>query len=104
MKGRYPSIFDNNTYGKEAKQLFEDANILLDSIIKENLLKARAVVGLFPANSIGDDIEIYSFENSKGEYVPDRGQVSHILHHLRQQSKAGSLSCHLHSWQSGAEP
>ncbi len=87
MKGRYPSIFDNNTYGKEAKQLFEDANSLLESIIKNNLLEARAVMGLFPANSTGDNIEIYAFENSKGDYVSDRGHVRHVLYHLRQQSK-----------------
>jgi 5-methyltetrahydrofolate--homocysteine methyltransferase len=87
MKGRYPAIFDNNTYGKEAKQLFEDANSLLKSIIQDNLLEARAVLGLFPANSIGDDIEVYAFENGAGDYVPDKEQVSHVLHHLRQQSK-----------------
>jgi 5-methyltetrahydrofolate--homocysteine methyltransferase len=87
MKGRYPSIFDNNTYGKEAKQLFEDANSLLESIVQNNLLEARAVMGLFPANSTGDDIEIYSFENGNGNYVTDRSHILHILHHLRQQSK-----------------
>lgn len=87
MKGRYPSIFENNTYGKEAKQLFEDANNLLESIIKNNLLEARAVMGLFPANSIGDDIEIYAFENSKGGYKQDRDHILHVLHHLRQQTK-----------------
>ena len=87
MKGRFPSIFENNAYGKEARQLYKDANVLLESIIKENLLEARAVMGLFPANSTGDDIEIYSFENSNGDYRPDRDQVRHVLHHLRQQSK-----------------
>ena len=87
MKGRYPSIFDNNTYGKEARQLFDDANKLLESIIKNQWLEAKAVMGLFPANSIGDDIEIYSFENNKVGYTEDRHKVKHMLHHLRQQGK-----------------
>jgi len=87
IKGRYPAIFDNNTYGKEAKQLFDDANSLLESIIQHQSLEAKGVMGLFPANSTGDDIEIYSFEQSKTSYSEDRHQVKHILHHLRQQSK-----------------
>jgi len=87
MKGRYPSIFENNTYGKEARQLFDDANILLESIIQEKLLEAKAVIGLFPANSTGSDIEVYSLEKRNGTIIPDRGRVSNVLHHLRQQSK-----------------
>ncbi len=84
LKGKYPAIFDNKEYGKEAKKLFDDANNLLDHIIKEDLLRANGVVGLFPANSVGfDDIEIYTDDKRKG--------VKRVLHALRQQSlKAGA--------------
>lgn len=78
LKGKYPDIFNNSIYGNEAKKLFEDANKFLDKIIIENLLQANAVFGLFPANAVGDDIEVYTDENRKG--------VLAILHTLRQQS------------------
>jgi len=79
LKGRYPAIFENETYGKEAKKLFDDANILLDKLICEKALYANAVYGLFPANSACDDIEIY--ENEKRE------KVIYKLHTIRQQSQ-----------------
>ncbi len=78
LKGKYPSIFEDKKVGSEAKKLFDDANKLLDKIISENLLTANAVIGLFPANSVGyDDIEIYSDESRAG--------VKGILHTIRQQ-------------------
>jgi 5-methyltetrahydrofolate--homocysteine methyltransferase len=80
-------VFDNTTYGQEARQLFEDANTLLDSIIQNQWLTAKAVIGLFPANSVGDDIEVYHFNDNNGKIEEDRNDVRHILHHLRQQSK-----------------
>ncbi len=83
MKGRYPAIFENNTYGKEARKLYDDANMLLDKIVTENSLTAKAVVGFFPANSRMDDIEVYDFDKEK----EDRGKVTRVLHHLRQQNK-----------------
>jgi 5-methyltetrahydrofolate--homocysteine methyltransferase len=79
MKGKYPAIFENNKYGREAKKLFNDANILLDKIIKDKLLTAKGVFGIFPANSVGDDIEVYTDENRTG--------VKRILHTLRSQTK-----------------
>ena len=80
MKGKYPAIFDDKKYGGEAKKLFDDANKRLDNIISNKLLKAKGVVGLFPANTIGDDdIEIYNNEKRNG--------VLTILHTLRQQKK-----------------
>lgn len=63
LKGIYPKIFDSEKYGKEAKKLFDDANNMLDVIEKENILTANAVLGIFKANSSGDDIEIYAPEN-----------------------------------------
>ena len=78
LKGKYPSIFDDKTVGEEAKKLFEDANKLLDKIIKERQLTANGVAGLFHANSMGvDDIEIYTDETRSG--------VKRVLHTIRQQ-------------------
>ncbi|MDF1612959.1 MAG: methionine synthase [Stygiobacter sp.] len=78
LKGKYPSIFENKDYGNEAKKLFDDANILLEKVIKEKLLTANGVIGIFPANSFEDDIEIYN-ENKTG--------IIGTLHTLRQQSQ-----------------
>jgi 5-methyltetrahydrofolate--homocysteine methyltransferase len=80
LKGKYPQIFESAKYGKEAKNLFDDANQLLDEIIRNKSLSANGVFGLFQANTVGlDDIEIYTNENREG--------VSAILHTLRQQIK-----------------
>ncbi len=79
MKGKYPAIFDNKTFGSEAKKLFEDAEKLLDKIIKKKLLTANGVFGIFPANSAGDDIEIYTDEKRSG--------LKRVLHSLRSQTK-----------------
>ncbi len=80
LKGKYPSIFKDEKYGAEAKKLFDDANKLLDYIIKEKLLSANGVIGLFPANSVSDDdIEVYTDRSGKG--------VKGVLHSLRSQLK-----------------
>lgn len=79
LKGKYPQIFTNKKFGDEAKKLFNDANQLLDKIVQENLLIANGVAGLFPANSVGDDIEIYSDDTRK--------KVIKILHTLRAQDQ-----------------
>jgi len=78
LKGRYPKIFENADYGNEAKKIFDDANKLLNKIISENLLTANGIVGLFPANSLDDDIEIYTDDTRSG--------ILAILHTLRQQT------------------
>ncbi|UCC78495.1 MAG: methionine synthase [Candidatus Zixiibacteriota bacterium] len=77
LTGKFPAIFDDPKIGKQATELFEDANKMLDKIAREKSLTARAVIGLFPANSVGDDIEIYADVN--------RREVWTIAHHLRQQ-------------------
>lgn len=78
LRGRYPDIFNNPDYGQEAKKLFEDANAILDKIIAEGSLKAQAIVGLFPANTVADDtIEIYEDDNRRG--------VKTVFEMLRQQ-------------------
>ncbi|EOB2786283.1 TPA: methionine synthase [Vibrio vulnificus] len=79
LVGKYPTIFDHEEVGEEAKRLFEDANEWLDRIEREGLLKARGMCGLFPAASVGDDIEVYTDES--------RTQVEKVLHNLRQQTE-----------------
>jgi 5-methyltetrahydrofolate--homocysteine methyltransferase len=73
MRGRYPAILEN----VEAKKLFEEARALLDQIVREDLLAARAVYGFFSANAVGDDVELYTDES--------RTQVLTTFHFLRQQ-------------------
>jgi 5-methyltetrahydrofolate--homocysteine methyltransferase len=87
IKGKYPDIFENRTYGKEARKLFDDAQVLLKKIIDNKWMIAKAVVGFFPANSLGDDIHLYHLMEKNGSWTADRNQVTHTLHHLRQQTK-----------------
>jgi len=80
LKGRYPKILTDKEKGEEATKLFNDAKIMLDKIISEKWLQAKAVVGVFAANSINDDdVEIYSDES--------RSEVSTTLNFLRQQTQ-----------------
>lgn len=79
LAGQFPRILQDEVVGKEATKLFHDAQAMLHKIIEEKLLQAHAVFGFFPANSVGDDIEVYTNE--------DRTQVQLILHHLRQQNR-----------------
>ncbi len=65
--------------GEEAKRLFKDANDMLDRLSAEKALNPRGVVGLFPANRVGDDVEIYRDET--------RTHVLAVSHHLRQQTE-----------------
>jgi len=82
LHGKFPRILEDEIVGEEAKKLFADAQKMLFDIIAEKWLKAKAVCGLFPANSVGDDIEIYSDE--------DRTQVLYTQRTLRQQTKKAS--------------
>jgi 5-methyltetrahydrofolate--homocysteine methyltransferase len=82
LHGRYPNILSDEVVGDAATKLFADAKEMLSKIISEKWLQANAVFGVFPANSIGDDIEIYSDET--------RSQVKYIQHSLRQQTKKAS--------------
>jgi len=77
LSGKYPKILKDEVVGEEATRLFEDAQKLLKQIIDEKWLKARAVIGFFPANSVGDDIELYTND--------DRDEVKTVVFHLRQQ-------------------
>ncbi len=77
LHGRYPKILKDEVVGVEATKLFADAQAMLKSIIDEKWLQASGVIGLFPANRVGDDIEIYTDET--------RSQVKMTYHSLRQQ-------------------
>jgi 5-methyltetrahydrofolate--homocysteine methyltransferase len=79
LKGKYPAIFDNAKFGVEARKLFDDANELLNKVVKEKLLRANGVFGIFPANSVCDDIEVYTDEA--------RSEIRKALHTLRAQDK-----------------
>ncbi len=78
MAGSYPKILDDHVVGVEARQLFADAQLMLTSIVEEKWLKARAVIGFFPANSQGDDVIVYTDQT--------RQTPLETLHHLRQQN------------------
>jgi 5-methyltetrahydrofolate--homocysteine methyltransferase len=77
LKGTYPRILQDDKYGEAAASLFEDAQAMLRQIVDEKWLTANGVVGFWPANSVGDDIELYTDESRKTPFV--------TLHTLRQQ-------------------
>ncbi len=80
LKGSYPKIFTDVDKGEEAQKLFDDAQDMLEKVVDERWIKARAVVGMFPANSINDDdIEVYTDES--------REKANVTLSHLRQQTE-----------------
>jgi len=79
IKGKYPDVFDDPEKGKEAKKLYDDGQKLLQQIIEKKLLTAKAVVGLYPANSNGEDIEIYTNES--------RDEILTTFRFLRKQQK-----------------
>jgi 5-methyltetrahydrofolate--homocysteine methyltransferase len=81
LKGSYPRIFEHAEYGQPARQLFAEGKALLDRIVAEKLLTARAVYGLFPAAAVGDDVDLYSDES--------RSEAHTRLHFLRQQADWG---------------
>ena len=60
LKGVYPRILEDQKYGEQARQILADANRLLDVIIEQKLISARGVYGFFPANAVGDDVELYA--------------------------------------------
>ena len=82
FKGKYPAILDDPNQGAEVRKLFDDANNFLDEIIAKKMITAKGVFGIWPANSNGDDIELYTDEN--------RETILGKFHHLRQQQKRGS--------------
>jgi 5-methyltetrahydrofolate--homocysteine methyltransferase len=81
LHGSYPRILQDAEKGNEARRLFLDAEAMLGRIIEERWLTARAVVGLFPANAVGDDVELYTDETRSGLLA--------TFHFLRQQQEKG---------------
>lgn len=79
LSGKFPAILEHELVGEEARKLYKEANQLLDKIEQEGIIKARGMCGLFPANSVDDDIEVYSDES--------RTEVIKVLHNLRQQTE-----------------
>ncbi len=79
LAGKYPQILDDAVVGEVAKEVFASAQKMLDKIIKGKWLQANAVYGLWPANAVGDSIEVYADES--------RTNVLHTFHHLRQQNE-----------------
>jgi 5-methyltetrahydrofolate--homocysteine methyltransferase len=86
LKGVYPRILEDERQGAQARQIFTEANALLDTIIEKRLITARGVYGLFPANAVNDDVELYT--DCK------RAKVMQRFHFLRQQAnREGSEPC-----------
>ena len=101
LRGAYPAIFDHPRYGREARTLFRDAQNLLQQMIRQRALRANAVIGFWPANSVGDDVKVFSPELTsptesttivRPEPVEgDPRTVLATLHFLRQQrDKSGT--------------
>ncbi|HKX30701.1 MAG TPA: methionine synthase, partial [Blastocatellia bacterium] len=77
LKGLYPRLLDDPTTGAQARKLYEDAQALLERIVKRRSLRAHAVYGFWPANGVGDDLEVYADES--------RSRLLTTFHTLRQQ-------------------
>lgn len=80
LSGRYPDILDHDKMGTQARELYQDAQIMLDQIIDEHWVIAKGAIGFFPANTVHyDDVELYTDEQ--------RQEVMTCFHHLRQQNQ-----------------
>jgi 5-methyltetrahydrofolate--homocysteine methyltransferase len=79
LRGSYPKILDDPQKGEEARKLFDDARLMLEKIISEKWLEARAVIGFYAANADGDDVEVYTDAS--------RNEVATTFHFLRQQQQ-----------------
>src|SRR5438067_1498490 len=82
LRGRYPAILDDPTFGKQARELFDDAQRLLTKIIEEKLVQARGVIGFWPATAVGDDAELFTDDLRSTRLT--------TLHFLRQQMRKPS--------------
>ncbi|KAA5976337.1 MULTISPECIES: methionine synthase [unclassified Pantoea] len=84
LAGKYPRILEDEVVGEEAQRLFADASAMLDRLSEQSLLTPRGVIGIFPANRVGDDIHLYSDER--------RDEVLCVSHHLRQQTEKADFA------------
>ena len=86
LKGVYPRILEHESQGAQARQIFQEANTLLDAIVEKNLISARGVYGFFPANAVGDDVELFADASRTNNFEQ--------FHFLRQQSdREGNEPC-----------
>jgi 5-methyltetrahydrofolate--homocysteine methyltransferase len=79
LAGKFPRILEDEVVGEEATRLYADANAMLDQLEQDRSVRCAGIIGLFPANAVGDSIEVYTDES--------RREVRKVLHHLRQQSE-----------------
>ncbi len=82
LRGRYPAILDDATFGKQARELFDDAQRLLAEVVADKLIQACGVIGFWPANAVGDDVELFTDDS--------RSTRRATLHFLRQQMRKPS--------------
>ena len=92
LAGRYPAILDDAVVGNEARKLLADANAMLDRVIAEKWLTARGVFGLWPANSVGEDVEVYAGEAGSGEAGRGAGETASAHEEARAGVGPSSLA------------
>lgn len=101
LTGKYPAILEDEIVGEQARDLFNDANKMLDEIITGKLLKAKSVIGIYPANSYGNDVIVFEDDSRKDQKAK--------FHFLRQQTQKrndqpnSSLSDYIAPWESAME-
>jgi len=89
LKGVFPKILDHKKYGPVAREVYEEALRVLDELIEHQMMHARGVMGFFPANRVGEDVEVYTDDS--------RSEVRTVLHFLRQQTKKKKDAKHHYS-------
>ena len=103
LRGRYPAIFDDPKMGKQARELFDDAQELLERIAAKNLLIPRGVYAFWPANAVGDDVHVYAddartekiatFYFLRQQMQKPAGQFNHCLADYIAPGKRSTLNC-----------
>lgn len=93
LYGKYPQILQDDVVGAEATRLFGDAQVLLKEIVAKKLLKAKAVIGFFPANATGDDLELYDFEEFEVETACDKhGSHTQKVYEVKKEASSVRFS------------
>ena len=95
LKGRFPAILDHPNHGAAARELYNEARVLLDRIVGDRLLTPRGVYGFWPANTIGDDVVVYAAGSSPEPRVPSPGPEILRFNMLRQQEEVSAGTPHL---------
>ena len=95
LKGRFPAILDHPNHGAAARELYNEARVLLDRIVADQLLTPRGVYGFWPANSVGDDVVVYAAGSSPESRAPSAGPEILRFNMLRQQEEVSAGTPHL---------